>query len=90
MNKEAEIILTEVMKSVEDKEMTGAEKKAAVNATIVDIIDGIIPIGKFIPDSLEEEGLEFIEDKAIIGLKAIIHKIGDCIEIIFKKLFHKN
>ena len=90
MNKEAEIILTQVMQAAEKAGGTGAEKKAAVNATIVDIINEVIPITNFIPDSLAEDGLEFCEDKAMEGLKAIAHKIGDCIEAIFKKVFRKK
>ena len=90
MNKEAEIILTQVMKSVENEDMTGEQKRDAVNAIIVDIIDGVVPVGKFIPDSIEEQALEFCEDKALEGLKAIAHKIGDCIESIFKKVFKKK
>lgn len=90
MNKEAEIIITEIMKTVENSDAKGADKKKAVNATIVDIINGLVPVTNFIPDSLAEEGLEFAEDKALEGLKAIAHKIGDCIEAIFKKVFKKK
>jgi len=90
MNKEAEIILTEVMKSVEDKGMTGKQKKQAVAETVVGIVKGLVPLANFIPNSIAEEGIEFCEDEALIGLKAIAHKIGDCIEVIFEKVFHKN
>lgn len=90
MNKEAEIIITEVMQAVEKAGGTGAEKKAAANATIVDIINGAVPLLNFIPHCYQEQGLSFAEDKALAGLKAVAHKIGDCIEIIFKKVFKKK
>lgn len=90
MNKKAELVVNALIQEVEQKNISGPEKKEYVNETIIQIIDGAIPVLNFIPDTLKEEGLELLENQIIEELKTLLPKIGDFIENCFKKLFHKK
>lgn len=85
MNQNAKIVVDALVKEAEDKFATGAEKREYVNYQLIGIAKGFIPILNIIPTSVIDSGMDFVEDKALEEIKALLPKIGDFIEECVKK-----
>jgi hypothetical protein len=92
MNAQVEKVVTSLITTAENKNLTGRQKANFVNSEIVDIVDGLVPLLSIIPDSIKEDVLVDGEDNIIAGLKELLPHLKDFVEECYQKikhLFHK-